>query len=301
MSEHVIPAWTYTSYVDGVVQKLQTKGHLLAGTAMAPTSINGNEVQWFTGGRMETEKIVRTGGDDAAVQQPARGNIKANFEDFGAMAFIEGVDINNIKPNEMAQIETEGAAAIGRRSDWIQLFEMNARAEASDIETIGNGSADIDVLNLMEAEGKIMGIGDASIESMFCVLPIFAFQRLCLIKEFNNADYTGPDLAFTKMTMRRTWGFTNYFVLPNEYFMRPEMGVGGVSGVPVSGNFCGFMWWKGGIGFQRRDPPAAVKMQYVVPKRGTYIDHLIGGLSKTLQPDAIKRLHFNWSIPARLA
>lgn len=296
MSTNVIPAWVYTSYVDGVVQQLQTKGFLLSGTAMAPTSITGNEVKWFTGGRLETEKIDRSQGEGKK-SNPARGNLSGNFENFGAMAEVKGVDINEIKPNELTQLEREGAAAIGRRSDWIQLDEMFKEAEASNIATIGDGTTDIDVLQIMEGEGDIMGIGDADVQSMFCVLPIYAFMRLLLIKEFNNADYTGPDLPFIRMSQRRTWSFTNFFVLPDEYFTRTEMG----SGVKGSGNFYGFIWWKGAVGFQRRDPPASVKMQYVVKERTTYIDNQIGGLAKVLQPDAIKRLHFNWSKPARMA
>ena len=292
MTTNVIPAWVFTSYVDGVVQLLQTKGHLLAGTAMAPTSVLGNEVKWFTGGRMETEEIDRS-MEEAALQNPARSTITGNFTNYGAMAFIKGVDINEIKPNELSQLESEGAAAIGRRSDWIQLDEMWRAAEAAEVATIGDGTADLDILDLQLAEGDIMGIGDASIDSMFCGLPMYAFQRLLNIKEFNHADYTGPDLAFTKMAMKRTWGFTNYFVLPDEYFTRSPF-----SGAKLA-NFHGFMWWKGAIGFQRRDPPADVKMQYSVPMRGTYIDNQIGGLAKVLQGTACKRLLFNWSKPAR--
>jgi hypothetical protein len=295
-TDNVIPQWVYTSYVDTVVQQLQTKGHLVAGTAMGPTSVLGNEVKWFTGGRLETEEIDRT-MEDASVQDPDRGNLSANFKDYGAMAFVKGVDINNIKPNELNQLGIEGAAAIGRRSDWIQLETMYAAAAATEVETIGDGSEDIDIPDLQQAEGTIMGIGDATVQSMFCALPMFAYQQLCNYKEFNHADYTGPDLAYKSMAPRKTWGFTNYFVLPNEYFMRTEMGGGSID--DDTGFFLAPMWWKGAVGFARRDPPAAPKMQYVVPKRGTFIDNQVGGIAKVLQPDAIKYLKFKWRKPRR--
>lgn len=296
MSNNVIPAWIYTSYVDAVVQQLQTKGYLLSGTALAPTSATGTEVQWFTGGRMETEEIDRS-MEEGALSNPARANVKASFKDYAAMAAVKNVDINNIKPNELNQLAIEGAAAIGRRSDWIQLDVMYQAAVDTEVETIGDGSAEIDILDLMEAEGTVMGIGDASVQTMFCALPMFAFQKLLLYKEFNHADYTGPDLPFKSMTPRRTWGFTNYFVLPDEYFKRPELGGGTIH--DDTGEFYAPFWWKGAVGFARRDPPADPKMQYVVKERTTYVDNLIGGTAKVLQPDAVKFLRFKWKKPSR--
>lgn len=293
MSQNVVPGWVYTSYKEGVIPKLQTRGYLMAGTVMQG-DINGNEVQWFTGGRMETEEIDRSFGD-AEIQHPARGNIKRNFKDYAAAAAVSIVDINKIKPNEMETLKVEGAAAIGRRSDWIILDELSRAAVAAEVATVGDGTANIDVLPILLARDDIAGIGDTSVNSIYCAIPEYAFSTLALIKEFANADWVGGDLPLMKLTSeRKTWRNINFFTFPDEYFTRQ----GNVKG---SGDFFGYIWWKGAIGFERNDPKLDVAISYLPLKRHWFFDNVIGGAAAVLQPDAVKRLWFNWAVPARPA
>ena len=291
MTQQVVPAWVYTYYKDGVVKQLQTDGYLLKGTAISG-EVQANEVQWFTGGRMETEEIDRS-VEEASTQNPARGNFKATFKDYAAAATVKIVDMNKIKPSELEDLKMAGASAIGRRSDWIQLDEMKRAADASEIETIGDGSADIDALDVMDAVDTVLGIGDTSVNNVFCALPRSGFSQLMMYKEFANAEWVGPDLPFTKMaSAKRSWYGCSFFTLPDEYFTR-------AGGAKNSTYFDGYLWYGGGIGCEMNTPNLQTPITYLPTKRAWFLDNIIGGTAKVLQPSTVKRLRFKWRKPQR--
>lgn len=282
--------WFRRIYRDGVIQKLQARGWLLKGTAMAG-DMNGNEVRWLKGGRIEAEEIDRS-MEDARMANAERTFIDATMKDYAAASFVKIIDLNKMGPNAIDQSKNEGAAAVGRKMDLIQLQEMNAAAEAGSVETIGDGTAVIDILDMQDSTGRILGIGAAELNMTFTALPMFAFQQLSNYKEFNSADYTGPDLAFTKMTTRRTWHFSQYIVLPDEYFE--------ALGGSKTTFFHGFQWNVQCIGFERNGE-LQTPMNYLAMKRGWMIDNVFGAVSKVLQAEGIKRLKFKWQKPVRPA
>lgn len=292
MTQQVVPNWVYTAYKDGVVKKLQTDGYLLKGTALAG-EVKANQVQWFTGGRMETEEIDRS-VEEASTSNPERGNITATFKDYAAAAWVKIVDMNKIRPNELDDLKRAGASAIGRRSDWVHLDEFQRAAGAGEIATIGDGSTDIDVIDMMDVIDTISGIGDVSVDNLYCALPKSGMSQLAMYKEFANSQYVGPDMPFAKMTKSRTWWDCNFFTMPDEYFTR-------YGGTKTSGYFDGFVWWKGGIGFETNTPDLATPMSYVGPKRAWFLDNIFGATAKILQPDTVKRIRFKWRKPVRPA
>lgn len=282
--------WFQTVWMPGVVQRLRSRGYLLKGMA-TKGSIKGKTARWLKGGEMVAEEI------DSAIEEikpnnSPRSYVEADIKDYAAAEYIKIIDLHKMPANEIAQAQFEAAAAIGRKYDYIHLEELQRAAEASEIDTIGDGSAQIDILDVMDAEGQIVGQG-GDLGMSFCVLPMFAFQRLLLVKEFNSADYTGPDLAFTKMTMKRTWNFCQYLVLPDKHF--EDAGL-----KPASDEFYGFMWHASALGFVNTGEVQPIG-QYQGRLRAWLVDYQLNGVSKLLQPDAAKRLHFEFSKPTRLA
>jgi hypothetical protein len=286
-----VPAWVYTAYKDGVIPKLQTRGYLLQGTT-TNGSVEGTEVQWFTGGRMETEEVFR-GFEQSKLQNPARGYIKRTFRDYAAAATVQIVDMNKVKPDELGHLQTEGAAAIGRRSDWITLDELWAQAQAGAISTVGDGTAPIDIVPLLKARDDIAGIGDIQTRSLFVAIPEYAFSQLCLVEEFSTQEWVGEKLPLTKLASEyKSFRGMSFFTLPDEYFVRQ-------GDVKDTGSFHGWMWWKGGVGMERNDPKLDVAISYLPLYRSWLFDNIIGGAAATLQPDACKRLWFKWTPAAR--
>jgi hypothetical protein len=282
--------WFQTVWMPGVVQTIQSRGYLLRGTALNG-SINGSKARWLKGGRLVAQEI------DRAVEELEAGNsvrsyVETDLKDYAAAEYVKITDLNKMPANEIAQAQMEAAMAIGREYDYIHLRELQRAAEASEVATIGDGSASIDILDTMNASGQIQGLG-GDLGMTFCVLPMFAYQRLLLVKEFNNADYTGPDLAFSKMTMSRTWHFTQYMVMPDKHF--EDCGL-----KPASDEFYGFMWHQSALGFVNNGEVTPIG-QYQARLRSWLIDYQLNGAAKILQPTAAKRLHFAFVAPTRLA
>ena len=271
-----------TEIMDSYVHALQTGGSLLMGTARRgdvkaktvefPIIMKSNQVRKLTGALSEVVKT--TGGFDKAT---------VDMDDYETdPRFIFTPDLEKLSPNLKQGLKESLQMDVGRKHDMLQWNALAAYTAdaASDFGAAGDT---IDPIMFSEAKASIGATGGMRPGMIFAGLPSMQMEQMKLYREFNNADYTGPDLPFTKAsTEKKTWNGINFIVLPDEYFSGPD-----------GNNWYSYLWQADCIGVESnwgdlptvwQDPnmqgnPWAIKIGF-------------GGAAVGILRDGVKRLIF---------
>lgn len=146
----------------------------------------------------------------------------------------------------------------------------------------------------MQAKAQMDGTGGLMPGKVFMGIPAMDMEQLKLYKEFNNADYTGPDLPFTRMSStKRTWNGIHFMTLPDDYFTSPDSGTSQYM----------YMWHSDCIGVENNWGDIDT-MEQVITKQGNpwMIKVGFGAASVGILPEGVKEFRFKkLTIPARPA
>lgn len=168
--------------------------------------------------------------------QATLDTVTITTDEYEAATYINSRDLRKQGPKEQAKVSKEVTKSINKKKDVLKLDALSTfcslgATELTDapttVETIGNGSAIIDVLDFRTAATRIYGRGAE--EGLYWPIPEVWMDQLEMYKEIGNADYTGDkDLPFAKMDNVRklTRRGVHIFTLPDEYFVYGTGGYG---------------------------------------------------------------------------
>nr|WP_321464003.1 phage capsid protein [uncultured Cohaesibacter sp.] len=231
------PTWFVEQYKDGVIQKYQAKGFLLKSSVTPAGSIEGSKAYFNLMGKGKANKKKR--GQAAVPMNAQKGRVEAILETWEAFDEVYKFDLARMTANEKEAIQTAGAMALGRATD----DEIMVKLDGSSSKSAGTGKG---MKPLLDANGQPGMIGGAATPfelkhlllmasalkqadvpwdgNVFCPLPSLLFDQACAYKQFNNADWTGDDLSFTKVTTSKFWAGVHWFQAPDDLFLENEEG-----------------------------------------------------------------------------
>lgn len=207
-------------FIDGLVHKFQNEGFALRGYTKAPSKVTAETAQWDVLGTMVATKKVRN--SDATLQNPTHTKVEAIMEEWEVYFQVEQWDLDRMAHNLKEEYKQKAAWALGERYDINILGELNTGAQsgvgAPDYIN-GAGANPITLQNVAEAAAK--GVDERKWPKQlrrvyFC--SALQFEYFKGYKQFNNADYTGPKLAYVDPSMARTWNGIDFVSLSRQYF-----------------------------------------------------------------------------------
>lgn len=215
MSEN-IPAWFRELIVDKITIASQSEGNLLAGTMMGG-DLQAGTYKFPILGRVEAYKL--TGAIQLiSASNPGMSTVSVTPDDYEASTWWRTQDAYKAGPNEQQGLATLIARAIGRKADAIKLDALNAfMSVGSPPATIGDGTAAIDILNVLAARDAIRAKGITG--PIWFPVPASWFSQFMMYKEFADSLYVGPGdlpLASNGAVRKKTWQGVNIFEVPDE-------------------------------------------------------------------------------------
>lgn len=255
------PNWYREKIRDMVRARYQSRGGYLDGT-MVQGDGGAGEVKFPVIGRVEAYEI------SGAIQKitntnPALGMLKVSMRDFEAAAWMRVQDARRQGPQEQAAVGRMMSLAIQRQRDNLKLEALNTfvngvstlEDEPKECLKLGDGTARIDIINVMDAIDHVAGAGnDDDDNGIFWPIPHAWMSQLEMYEEIKNADYAGPtDLPFAKSSKvkKRTVRGCHILALPNEHFTVGTGAFGtGANGraFDENGYLDTFLWAKDAVG-----------------------------------------------------
>lgn len=276
------PNWYTVQYNTRVSHILQSEGFLLRGTTSAPVDVVGKTLKFFFLGRTEAKPFGPTPERGKAANLP-KTTKDVDMTDWQVYEEVRHGEPEKITPEYRSKIQEALAMAQGRKFDRIIMEAMDA--EAGNIATIGNGTAAISPIDVNTAKAKIGAVGMSKANEYFCPLPTMSFEQLKLYKVFNNADYTGPDLAFKNGGSARTWNGVHYFEAPDEMFTAYD-----------SNSVDTYLWNKQQLGFGS-NYAMNMKITYENLITAWVYNMVMSAAAKVLQTAGVKRLRIKITDP----
>lgn len=284
-----VEAWFEKAYIKGATHKLQSQGFLLKGTTREPDRVNARDLVWRIAGTGEAREMSNT-IERAQPMNAGRETVEGTIKDYQAADWIRHPDINKMSENEQQIVQQTASMALGRKFDRIIFDEFDTLGAG---DNIGDGTTDITLLDVMQAEAEIMGQGGNDME-LFCPLPSLAFKQLQLYEQFSSADYNGPDYPLARMTVRKKWGFCTYFMAPNQMFTF-DTGVG-LEAWKTATWFQTYMWMKSCTGFGTN-----YEMQSRITWENQYTAYFANnwmpGCAKIILPEGLRRIKMKFNAP----
>ncbi len=270
------PNWFEQKYVAGVIHAIQTEGFLLKPCVNEAGTIKGKQVTWKLAGSGEATETSNA-IENRPTMNADRTTVSATMKDYEANDWIKSTDIEKMPENEQQVSQKTGAMALGRKFDQLLIGAMDAAG--AGIETVGNGSAAISILDPMTAQGKIADLAVGSYE-YFCALPQVLLQQMELYREFASSEYVGAEYPMLKQVGARRWRGITFVPVPSKYLT-----------VPASNQIDGYLWVKDALGWATNYDLRS-RIDYVPEKKAYFTANDMGGCAAVLLPDAIKRLRF---------
>ncbi len=252
-----VSAWFTEKIRDQVRQRYTSKGGFLDGTMMRGEGGAGTVKFPVSGGRIEMYEL------SGAIQKVPLQNINLDMvtlitKDYEASTTFRMQDERKMGPSLQAELADSMAKAVRRRRDRMKLDALNAFATAgsalsdapNSVQTIGDGTARVDLLNAGDAADQIAGAGAE--DDIYWAIPHVWFSQLLMYKEFANADYQGSKelpFAMNGRVAKKTWRGVHFMAIPNEHF---TYGTGafvqGVPGFAGTGYLDTFAWSEKAVG-----------------------------------------------------
>ncbi|MBB98325.1 MAG: hypothetical protein CML67_02125 [Rhodobacteraceae bacterium] len=301
------PKWYREKIRDMVRARYQARGGYLDGT-MVQGDGGAGEVKFPVIGRVESYEI------SGAIQKitntnPALDMVKVSMRDFEASAWMRVQDARRQGPNEQAAVGRALSAAIRRRKDTLKLEAAANFADGVSTLTdapstplaLGDGTARIDILNMMDAIDHINGAGNDDDDNMaFWPIPHSWMSQLEMYEEIKNADYRGPtDLPFasSQKVKKRTIKGCHILALPNEYFIQGtgKFGTGSNGRAFDDGGYLDtFMWVKDAMGAEAEWEKDDMSITTHADYEGTPMLGKVGlsGAAVGILPEGLVKLRF---------
>ncbi len=278
--------WLKEVIKDKVSISYQANGGYLDNTMMNGDTQAGL-VKFPIAGRVEAYKLT---GAIQLVQasSPDLTTVQVQFDDYEASAWHRTQDMYKIGPNEQTTLATLISKSIRRQRDRIKWNALGTFVGLGGIDTIGDGTAPIDITDTEAAAAQIFGTGAGEDDGdmLFCPMPEMWFSQMMFYKEFADARYAGPeDIPFSK-AMRRTAKTVRritYFTMPDEYFTGP-----------AGDQLYSYMWARSAMGAETPWNKEAPSMTQHAEYEGSpwLIKAGVSGAAIGIQKPGVKRLHF---------
>lgn len=305
MSEHSYK-WYETLIAGQVRERNKVKGSFLDDTMITGDESAGVIKFPVVSGTMEVYKV------SGAIQPVKTSNatldtVSIQTDEYEASTFIRTRDLRKQGPNEQAAVSREISKAIAFKKDQLKLDALAAFAEVgateltdgpTAVETIGDGTTIIDLIDIIEAATAVAGTGCE--DGIFCALPNVWMDQLEMYKEFANADYIGDkDLPFARMSnvRRRSFRQVSFLCLPDKYFYHGTGGYGtgeGLKPFNPAGYIDTFMWTKEAMGAQMEWYQETVSVTKREELEGSPLLAKAGldGAAIGVLPEGVKRLRY---------
>lgn len=284
-------AWFESKYINGAHHKLQTDGYLLKGLFAMSTSQDGKDVTWKVAGRGDATEM-----SDALEDRPHlnadRTAVTEPMKRYEANEWIKVQDIHQMPESEQQVAQQTCAWAIGRRYDKVAVEAMDAAAGA--ITNIGNGSARLSPLDLINGQAAIKAQGIIGSPTINCIVSYAGMASLLVHKVISNADYI-TDNPFMKEIGARLWNGIRIIPVPDEYLATPD-----------TNQKDGYMWLQPTVGFATPTDMTgkislATRIDYVATKKAWFIANTMSACAKVILPEGVRRLRFLNTAPDSLA
>lgn len=285
------PNWFETKYRNGAIHVLQDAGYRTKGLFAEATSINGKEVVFKIAGSGEATEM-NSGLEDVPTLNADRTTVTATLADWEANEWIKTTDLMKMSENDQQIAQKTCAMAIGRRFDRIPMAAMDA--EASNITTIGDGSALISPADLLAGQADILDGGVEGEPIINVGVTYKMMSSLLTFKAVSSADYC-DDSPLLKKIGARMWLGMRIIPFPAGTFNNP-------TGTQRDG----YMWLSDCVG---RCTPTdaegkiglATRIDYVPTKKAYLAANTMSAAAKTILTAGVRRLRFNNVAPSSLS
>lgn len=285
------PAWFETKYIDGVNHRLQSKGWILKPAVRGPDEIRGNVAVWKRAGAGEAQQ-ASTSIEDASVMNLDRDTVQATMVDWEANDWIKKRDLEKMSENEQAVVQQSGAMAIGRRFDRIVLGAFDAAG--AGIPTVGNGTAAISIVDLLNAQQAIFDEGSGEY-TYWAAIPSIFMTQLELYKEFSSSDYVSEMYPLLRQLGARRWRGINIIPLPGSTTNTAK----NFFNTTVANSFDGYIWVDGALGMASSNAFES-RIDWVPTKKAWFAANDMSACAVTVLPEGVRRLQFaNNIVPTR--
>lgn len=254
------PNWFREIIRDKIIARNKVKGDYLAGTMTQGDGHAGVVKFPVYSGDILVYKVT------GAIQQVKPSNVTLDMvpitlDDYEATAWMRKQDFRKMGPSEQQAVADSMQKAQRFKKDEIRIDALNAFAEngssalqdsPTTVETIGDGTTQIDLIDVIEARSAIAGTGCD--EDLYYPIPEAFMDQLEMVPEFAKREYLGDkDLPFAQMSnvRKRTYRGVHMFTLPDKYFKYGTGKFGTGSGhkpFDTSGYIDTFMWSKEAMG-----------------------------------------------------
>lgn len=296
-----IETWFKEKIRDDVARRLKSDGAFLDGTMKTGENVAGTVKFPVSGGRIVMYELSGAIAD-ARPQEINLDMVSLQAKDYTAETTIRNQDTARMGPSMQTEIAVAMATSVRVKRDQIKLDALNAFANAGStltdapntVVTIGDGSARIDLLNLMNASAQIRGAGGT--EESYWVIPYMWFDQLDMYKEFASKDYQGDKdlpLARSSLVNKRTWRGVHILAIPDEHFLYGTGAyVAGQAAWDDTKYLDTFMWTKSSVGCETFWSKEDMDMNEWIGKQGKPIicDTKLSGAAVGLLPEGVKRI-----------
>lgn len=296
-----VSTW-FREEIKGLVRaRYQAKGGYLDDTMLKGESSAGTVKYPVGGGRVEMYELT------GAIHKVSPSNVSLDMvtlvtKDYEASVYFRMQDEKRMGPSLKAKLADDLTKSQRRKKDRIKLDALDLFATGgaaltdapNAVQTIGDGTQRVDLLNAIEAIDQISGAG--SDDEVFWPIPNVWMSQLLMYKEFANSDYMGPsDLPFAKASkvVRKTFRGVHMFTIPDEYF---TYGTGayvpGTPGFTGAGYLDTFMYTKEAIGSETWWDQENMTMEPLPDYEGTpYVCKVqLSSASIGILPEGVKRV-----------
>lgn len=286
-------AWFETLYIKGATHVLQSKGYLTKGLFAAATGMKGKEVTWKIVGRGDATEMSAA-IERRPVLNAARTTVVSQLKAYEANEEINVLDLNQMSEGDIAVSQETCAMAIGRQFDKIPFQGMDAAA--GGILTIGNGTAQLSPLDLINGQAAIKAQGINGAPKINVAMTYMHMAQLLCYKAISSADYC-DDSPLLKELGARSWLGMNLIPMPDEYFVA-------TTGQAASKDV--YMWLPSCVGFHTPTGAdgkieLATRIDYVPTEKFYLAANTIMAASKPILTEGIRRLSFANTAPASLS
>lgn len=300
------PNWYKEKIKDRIIARNKVKGDYLAGTMTQGDGHAGTIKFPVHSGSILVYKV--TGAiQEVKASNPTLDMVTLTMDDYEAAAWMRNQDFRKQGPNEQMAVADAMQKAQRFKKDEIKIdalngFSENGSSELQDnpltVDTIGDGTTTIDLIDMIEARSLIAGTG--SDDDMYWPIPEAWMDQLEMYKEFANKDYLGDrSLPFANMSnvRKRTYRGVHIFTMPDKLFKYGTGKYGTGSGnlpFDTAGYIDTWMWTKEAMGSEVEWDQDTMSISIETRMEGS---PLLGKMQLSaaavgLVPEGIKRLRF---------
>jgi hypothetical protein len=252
----------------------QNKGFTLQGTVMPPVDIDGNTFYFIKAGGV-AEAQSYTVGDEVKQSTASLERIPLISNEWDYADRIFDKNRSKLSINEETVYHNHAGWSLGRRADKIIYEKFHALAPPAS-RIVGDFASAWDPAKALTACDALQDADVPWDGQIFCGLPSRAWNQMLTYQVFTNSQWTGPDLAFTKVTDRKTWNGVNWFLLPKH--LQKKTGT----------NMSFYMWHQSAVGAGYNDS-AGIRSEWEreVKRKAWWYQSTLDGAALVLQPEGV--------------